>query len=237
MTERVARLREQSLTAKPTLSTERAELLTAFYKQDLGLMSVPVQRALAFKYIMEHRTIYIGDGELIVGEKGPFPKAAPTYPELCAHSLEDLEILNSRDKISFAVSEEARRVYQETIIPFWRGKSIRDLLFQEMTEEWKNAYEAGIFTEFMEQRAPGHTVLDGKIYHKGFLDFKREIQESLDNLDYFNDPEAYEKQEELKAMLISADALIRFAERHAEKARELAAQERDPQRRKELERI
>jgi len=237
MTERVARLRQQSLEARPTLSTERAELLTAFYKQDIGPVSEPVRRALAFQYLMEHRTIHIGEGELIVGEKGPFPKAAPTYPELCCHSLEDLDILNSREKISFVVTEEARRVYEEEIIPFWKGKSMRDRIFREMTDEWKAAYEAGIFTEFMEQRAPGHTVLDDKIYRKGFLDFRREIEESLARLDYLNDPEAYDKQEELKAMRICVDALIRFAERHAEKAEELARQEQDPQRRAELERI
>ncbi|MFQ6044607.1 MAG: glycyl radical protein, partial [Candidatus Poribacteria bacterium] len=143
----------------------------------------------------------------------------------------------SREKIPFAVSEQARQVYQDTIIPFWQGKSMRDLIFREMTEEWKAAYEAGVFTEFMEQRAPGHTVLDDKIYRKGFLDFKRDIQQSLKNLDYLNDPEAYDKQEELKAMLICADALIRFAERHAERVRELARQETEPRRKKELERI
>ena len=239
MTERVARLRQQSLDARPTISTERAELLTEFYRQNAGhgLMSAPMRRALAFQYLMEHKTICINEGEFIVGEKGPAPKATPTYPELCCHTLEDLDILNSREKISFAVSEPARRVYQDTIIPFWQGKSMRDLIFQEMTEEWKAAYEAGIFTEFMEQRSPGHTVLDDKIYHQGFLDFKADIQRSLDSLDYLNDPEAYSKQEQLKAMDICADALIRFAERHAEKAQELAQQETDPQRKQELERI
>ena len=237
MSERVARLRQQSLDAKPTLSTERAELMTEFYKQDLGPVSAPVRRALAFQYLMEHKTICINEGELIVGEKGPASKAAPTYPELCCHSLQDLDILNSREKISFAVSPQARQVYEETIIPFWRGKSMRDLIFREMTEEWKAAYEAGVFTEFMEQRSPGHTVLDDKIYHKGMLGFKQDIRQSLDSLDYLNDPDAYDKQEELKAMDICADALIRFAERHAGKARELAQQETDPQRKKELERI
>ncbi|MGQ9629917.1 MAG: trans-4-hydroxy-L-proline dehydratase [bacterium] len=240
MTERVARLRAQSLAARPTISTERAELITEFYRNGAGgLVSVPVQRALAFKYLVEHRTIYIGEGELIVGEKGPAPKATPTYPELCCHSLEDLDILNSREKIPFDVSPQTRRVYEETIIPFWSGRSMRDLIFREMTDEWKAAYEAGIFTEFMEQRAPGHTVLDDKIYHKGFIDFKAEIQDRLQNIDYLNDPLAYARQEELKAMLICADALIRFAERHAEKARELASREADPhpQRKKELERI
>jgi len=237
MTERVARLREQSLEARPTLSTERAELITEFYRQDLGPVSAPVRRALAFRYLMEHKTVYIGEGELIVGEKGPFPKAAPTYPELCCHSLEDLDILNSREKIPFIVTPQARQVYAEVIIPFWRGKSMRDLIFREMTDEWKAAYEAGIFTEFMEQRAPGHTVLDDKIYRKGMRDFQEDIRRALANLDYLNDPEAYDKQEELKAMLICADALIRFAERHAEKAEELAAREPDPRRRAELRRI
>jgi formate C-acetyltransferase len=239
MSERVARLRQQSLDAVPTLSTERAELLTEFYRQDLGpeAASAPVRRAMAFRYLIEHKIICINEGELIVGEKGPAPKATPTYPELCCHSLQDLDILDSREKISFTVSPQARQVYEETIIPFWRGKTMRELIFQEMTEEWKAAYEAGVFTEFMEQRSPGHTVLDDKIYHKGMLDFKQDIQQSLENLDYLDDPDAYDKQEQLKAMDICADALIRFAERHAEKARELAQQETDPQRKRELERI
>jgi len=237
MNERVTRLRQQSLDAVPVISTERAELMTQFYQQDVGLVSAPVRRAMAFRSLMENKAICINDGELIVGEKGPAPKATPTYPELCCHSLDDLDILNSREKIPFAVSPQVRQVYEEKIIPFWRGKSMRELLFQEMTDEWIAAYEAGIFTEFMEQRAPGHTVLDDKIYRKGFLDFKRDIHRSLENLDYLNDPQAYSKQEELRAMLICADALIHFAGRHAKKAKELAQQESDPQRKRELERI
>jgi pyruvate formate-lyase/glycerol dehydratase family glycyl radical enzyme len=238
MSKRVARLRKRSLEAKPSLSTERAELLTEFYRhQDMKLLSAPMLRALAFQYLMEHKTIYIDEDELIVGEKGPAPKATPTYPELCCHSVEDLDVLNSRGKISFAVTPHAREVYQKTIIPFWKGHSMRDLIFREMTEEWVTAYEAGIFTEFMEQRSPGHTVLDDKIYDKGFLDFKEKIQNSLQNLNDLNDPDAYEKREQLKAMDICADALIRFAKRHADKAQELAQQEANPHRKKRLERI
>ena len=218
-TPRVMRLRQQSLEAVPTLSTERAELMTEFYQQEHSLVSIPVQRARAFQYLMEHKTICINPGELIVGEKGPQPKATPTYPELCCHAWPTWKS-SIRGKISFEVSPQARQAYQEKIIPFWQGRSMRELLFQEMTGEWKAAYEAGIFTEFMEQRAPGHTVLDDKIYHKGMLDFQQEIQASLERLDYLNDPQAYAKQEELKAMAICAEALIRFAERHAEQARE-----------------
>jgi len=234
MTERVARLRTQSLEAVPSISTERAELMTAFHRQSGNPASAPVRRARAFHYMMEHRTICINEGELIVGEKGHTPKAAPTYPELCCHTLSDLEILDTREKIPFRVSEDARRIYADEIIPFWQGKTMRELIFQEMTDAWKDAYAAGIFTEFMEQRGPGHTTLDDKIYHRGMLDFKRDIAQQLEALDYLNDPKAYAKQEQLKAMAIAADGVIRLAERHAEKALALAERESDPERRQEL---
>jgi formate C-acetyltransferase len=237
MTDRVARLRQESLAAQPTISAERAALMTEFYQQNLGFMSEPVRRALSFKYLMEHKTVHIGPGELIVGEKGPAPKATPTYPELCCHSLQDLDILNTREKTWYTVSPEDRQVYQDKVIPFWQNKSMRDLLFREMTDEWKAAYEAGIFTEFMEQRSPGHTVLDDKIYRKGMLDLRQDIQHRLRQLDFMGDPQAYTKQQELQAMAICADSLIRFAERHADKARELAQQASDPKRKAELERI
>src|SRR4030042_1289748 len=186
MNERVAKLRKQSVEIKPYISTERAELMTDFYKSEgFARESVPVCRALSFKYLMENKTIVINDGELIVGERGPAPKATPTYPELCCHSLEDLQILNTREKTSFIVTEEVRQVYKDKIIPFWTGKTIREKLFKAMDEKWLQAFNAGVFTEFMEQRAPGHAILDAKIYRKGMLDFKRARAESRTKIDYF----------------------------------------------------
>lgn len=238
MNERIKKLRQQSLEAKPFIDLERAVLMTEFYtKNNDPSLSIPVKRALAFKYLLENKTICINEDELIVGERGSAPKATPTYPEITTHSLKDFEILNSRKKIPFSVSEEAMKVQAEKIIPFWQGKSLRDKIFSEMSPEWRAAYEAGIFTEFMEQRAPGHTVLDDKIYKKGMIDFKKDIQKSLDALDFEKDPEAYNKQEELKAMSIAADALMIYAMRHAEKARELLEKEKRVERRQELERI
>lgn len=238
MNDRIKKLREQSLGIKPHISPERARLITEFYKSDTAdRVSAPVQRALAFKHILENKAICINEGELIVGERGPAPKATPTYPEVNAHSLKDLEVLDTRKKTSFSVDEETKKLYKTEVISFWRGKSIRDRIFNEMSREWKDAFEAGIFTEFMEQRAPGHTVLDDKIYKKGFLDFKKDIEKSIESLDFLNDPEAYKKREELKAMAICADALVLYARRHAEKAKELARKEKNPARKKELERI
>jgi formate C-acetyltransferase len=236
MTERVARLRQASLDTKPWLSLERAQLITEFYRQ-AGPFSPPVLRANTLKYVLERRTIYIGAEELIVGERGPAPKGTPTYPELCCHTMEDFEILNTREKISYCVDDEARRIQREEIVPYWKGRSMRDRIFEEMTPEWKNAYEAGVFTEFMEQRAPGHTVLGDVIYRKGLLDLKEEAAAALARLDFFNDPQAYDKEQQLRAMAIAAGAVIRFAERHAEKAEEMAAAETNPLRQAELRKI
>lgn len=236
MQERVRKLRQQSIETLPRISTERAELITEFYKSD-RTASVPIRRALSFKHIMENKKICINEGELIVGERGPAPKATYTYPEICCHSQDDLEILNSREKISFAASRETKKIYAEQIQPYWQGRTMRELVFNQMGQEWKDAYTAGIFTEFMEQRAPGHTVLDNKIYAKGMLDFQKDIEKSLQNLDYLNDPEAYSKKEELEAMHICAEGIMLLALRYSQQAGELAAREDRVERKRELEKI
>ncbi len=236
MKNRIQELRKQSLEAKPYISKERAILLTEFYKShEAQCVSIPKQRALAFKYIMKHKKICINKGELIVGERGQEPKATPTYPEICIHTIKDLKILNSRKKVSFVVDKDLKEVYKDTIIPFWKGRSIRDRIFKEMCPEWISAYKAGVFTEFQEQRAPGHTVNGDKIYRKGFLDLKAEIRESLKKLDFFHDPEASQKKEELMAMDICADALILFANRYSKELKKMAKRETKQERKHELE--
>ena len=236
MTERIRKLREQSLNAENRISAERALLITEFYQSGMAdAEPVPVQRALAFKYILEHKYICVNEGELIVGERAP--KATPTYPEICIHSLQDLEILNDRPKVSFKSDETTRAAYRDIIIPYWKGKSNRDRIFQNLPQEWKEAYTAGVFTEFQEQRAPGHTALGIKMFRTGLLDLKEEIAESLAKTDLVNDPEGVDKRDELRAMDIVCDAMIRYAERYAERLEELAAEEKDPVRKKELEKM
>jgi trans-4-hydroxy-L-proline dehydratase len=237
MTGRTSKLRQESLAAEPALSAERALLLTEFYRENEGRWSIPVLRAKSFHYLCEKKSIHLGEGELIVGERGPAPKLIPTYPELTCHSLEDLVILDSRPKTSYRVDEACLKAYADHVIPYWQGRSLRDKIFEALPEEWHQAYRLGIFTEFMEQRAPGHTVLDDKIYRKGMLDFKKDIARSLADLDLENDPKAFEKREELKAMDISCDAVILFAERHAKLAESTAAATSDPVRRRELMKI
>jgi pyruvate formate-lyase/glycerol dehydratase family glycyl radical enzyme len=238
MNERVRKLREQSLNAVESLTAERAVLMTQFYKSDESReLSAPVRRAKAFEYLLRNKKICINDGELIVGERGPAPKQTPTYPEMSLHSIRDLEILNSREKVFFKVDEDVKKVYENEIIPFWKGKSNLDKIMGLMTPEWIKAYKAGVFTEFQEQRAPGHTVLGYKMFETGFIQLKDEIRDSLSLLDFYNDHLAFEKQEELKAMDIACDAIIMYAGRNADKLEKMAAIEKDEIRRKELEKM
>jgi pyruvate formate-lyase/glycerol dehydratase family glycyl radical enzyme len=237
MNERIQKLRKLSVEAEPSLSIERALQETAFYKENFGKMSIPVLRAANFLDHCQKKAIYIGEGELIVGERGPKPKCVPTFPELTCHSVEDLNVLNTRELQRYTISQEDIVTYQREVIPYWAGKTQRERIFSHVPQEWRLAYEAGMFTEFMEQRAPGHTALDGKIYTKGMLDYKREIVAHLASLDYLNDPEATDKSEEWKAMEISCDAVILFAERHAMLAEEMAASETNATRKAELLKI
>ncbi len=237
MNDRIQKLRKLSYETEPSISIERAIHQTEFYKENYGKYPVPVLRALQFLDHCKRKTIYIGEDELIVGERGPRPKAVPTFPELTCHSVEDLKILNSREMQRYKVDDNDIRIYEEEIIPFWRGKTQRERIFNHVPEEWKLAYEAGLFTEFMEQRAPGHTALDGKIYKKGMKDFKNEIADHISRLDYLNDPDATDKADELKAMDIACDAAIIFARRHADYAEELAGKTNDQKRKAELLKI
>jgi len=234
-TARIQHLRNQSLNFVEKISVERAQLITEFYKseQSKGL-SIPVQRAKAFEYILENKSICINEKELIVGERGPQPKATPTYPEINLHTLDDLNILDSREKVFFKVSNEVKQIYVNEIIPFWKGKTNRDRIMTNMSDDWHKAYNAGVFTEFQEQRAPGHTVLGYKMFKYGFRAIIKEIEVSLSKLDFINDNKAYAKQQELKAMMITAKAIILYAQRHSNKLAELAVLEKDVHRQNEL---
>lgn len=234
MNERIKKLRRQSEETVPHIFMERALLMTEAYEKYEGEVSIPELRALSMKEIFERKTITIEEGELIVGDKGAGPQSTPTFPELCCHTLQDMDVMNDRELICFKVSEEDRRKQEEVIIPFWEKRSIRHKILNHMSPQWRDCYEAGIFTEFMEQRGPGHTVGSEKIYAKGFLDYQKDIQDAMEKLDYLNDPEALEKRDELSAMSIMCDAIMILGKRYERLALEMAEKEADPKRKEEL---
>ncbi|MEM1817096.1 MAG: glycyl radical protein [Desulfurococcaceae archaeon] len=235
---RVLRLLEEYRKATVKVSVERAKLITEFYEKcerepECRNKPIPVKRALAFKYLLERVSTPVEWGQLIVGIRGSWVKEVPTYPEICCHTLKDLEILNSRERMPYRVDPEVFKIYEEKVIPFWKNKTVREKLFKSMSKEWLDAYEAGIFTEFMEQRAPGHTCGGERIFRTGLLDVKEEIKKVRETLDP-EDPEYENKLAELEAMEIVADAMLVYAKRYADKLRRMAEEEGDPARKEEL---
>jgi len=233
-TNRTKKLREESINLQPRMSMERAELETKFYVENSIRYEMPVLRAMNFKNYCENRILYLGENELIVGEKSIAPQVSPTYPELCCHTMNDLDILDERENINFRVSEEDKIKHRDYIMPYWKGKSTRDKILNNMTEEWKNCYEAAVFTEFMEQRAPGHTVADDKFYKKGFEDFKLDLEKEIENLSALDDTRYYEKKTQLEAMMISCDAIMVLGDRYAALAKKEALLETDAVRKADL---
>ncbi len=232
--ERIAKLREESVNSKVKISPERVKIITDFYKSGAAKgKSIPVQRAMAFKYLMERASLPVEEGQLIVGIRGTGPQKVPTYPEICTHSIEDLKILSSRENMPYLVDDETFKLYEEEIIPEWQGNTMRDLIFGSVSDEWIKAYEAGIWTEFMEQRAPGHTAGGERIFKTGLLDIREEIKKKIEEAKP-SDPSYYDKIEELKAMDIAAEAMLIYARRYQEKLEKMAEEEQNPERKKEL---
>ena len=234
MNERIQKLRDISVNTPVHIDLERAKIETDFYRENDGKYSIPVMRAMVLKEYFSKKMLYFGDGELIVGEKGKDPQASPTFPELCCHSEEDMIVMSDRKLVSFHTTVEDRELQKKEIIPFWEGRTIREKILASMKPEWHECYEAGVFTEFMEQRGPGHTCGGEQVFTTGYMDYKAKIKETMDKLDWMNDPEAYDKNEELKAMDICCDAVIILGERYHKLALEKAEAETDPVRKAEI---
>ncbi len=237
MNARIKALRKVSMETQPHIDLERARIETEVYKEWEDKVSLPVLRALVLKEYFSRKTLYLGEGELIVGEKGRDPQSSPTFPELTCHTIEDMHIMNDRKVVNYSVTEQDLADQEEIIIPYWQGKSMRDKILSSMTEEWKDCYAAGMFTEFMEQRGPGHTCGGKNVFIKGYADYKEEIREAIEALDFLNDTEAVAKKDELEAMLIDCDAVMILGERYRELLEKEASICSDQVRRAELEQM
>ena len=111
MNERIQKLREVSVTTPVHIDLERAKIETDFYKENDGKYSIPVMRAMVLKEYFSRKTLYLGEGELIIGEKGRDPQASPTFPELCCHSVEDMTVMSERELGTFTLSSR-RKVHE-----------------------------------------------------------------------------------------------------------------------------
>lgn len=239
ITARVEKMREEVVNAKPILCSERALLITESYKETES-EPVPIRRALSLKKILDNMTQIIWDGELIVGSHGSNGRrSSPVFPEFAVEWLEEEidENLEIRSQDQFTVPQEVKDELK-SIFPYWRGKTIYDKYRAMLPEDTKIARDSGIFTRgLFENAGYGHNAYDiPKILTVGLKGIKDEIEENLTDLDLTTN-EGIERKLFYEAALISCDAVIDYCKRYSKTALDMAKEEKDPVRKKELEKI
>ena len=220
----------------PEIESSRGILVTESYKATEGLPIIK-RRSAAFRHILENIPIVIRDGELVVGSATVAPRGTQVFPEYSYEwLLAELDTVEKRAADPFYISEKTKAELRE-IYPWWHGKTCSDLAKANMAPE---AYEAftvhSVFTPGNYfYNGIGHVCVDyPKVLKMGYRGIIAETEKALSALDV-SDPEYVSRSNFLTAVIESCEAVIGYARRYAALARELAAKETDPTRRRELE--
>ena len=242
MTERIRSMRERVLTARPSLSPERLLLVTEAYREFAG-EAAPVFRARVFAYILDHMKVVIRDGELLVGCANEKIRSASIFPEYTGQWLlkknEEgvlgLDRLPVRPNDPLDVAPEDRDVIYETM-KWWMGKSTEEASEAFLTPEVQEARKSGILSIGGRAIASGKTVPDyALVFKRGLKGYIGLCKEKIaKQVEAGVDIDVQPKLDFWNACIISAEGMIRYANRYAELAAQMAQEEKNPERKKEL---
>lgn len=231
---RIQRLIDHLYAKMPEIEADRAVLITESYKSTEG-QPIILRRAKAFAHILENLPITIRPEELIVGSNSKAPRGCQVFPEYSYEWLEnEFDTVATRAADPFYISEETKQKLRE-VYPYWKGKTTSELATAYMSPEALVAIEHNIFTvgNYF-YNGIGHFTVDyGKVLEKGYKGIIAEAQAALDNLD-IADADYASRYAFLNAVIISCEAVIGYADRYAELAKQTAASEQDAKRREEL---
>ena len=236
-TDRVKKLNIQQRSARPTISLERARAYTETYKYTEPLAPI-TRRAMATVKALDTTPPFILEGELVVGSEGSALKAYPLHPELESNWIMMEGGLTGLDYCCSCSPEQAKE-FEEEISPYWQDKTIIAKLLSTVPGYLiERCYGAG-FVEgiFMAGILGTHGNPDWEyIMANGLNGIKKTAQEKLDAWDIMN-VEDLGKNHFYQAVIMEMEAIERFARKYGEHACKLAAQEKDPKRKAELEQI
>jgi pyruvate formate-lyase/glycerol dehydratase family glycyl radical enzyme len=227
-------LKDRLLSVTPEICFERAELITASYKETEG-MPVIMRRAKALAKILDEMSICVHPDELIVGNHTPKQRSSPIFPEFSFAWIEaEFDRLAKRTGDVFLISEECKERLK-TVFRYWHGRTSQEYAANLMTADAKSAQANGVFTVgnyfFL---GVGHICVDyGMVLQKGFLGIKDDVLKAKGKL-VLTDPSDLAKAQFLQAVEMVCDAAVRFAERFAQEAEKQANAEHDSQRKQEL---
>jgi formate C-acetyltransferase len=235
---RVTKLREDFLSAMPSVCGERSHLYTEYWKRSEG-EPIAIRRAKAFEYILKNKKLFLHDGEMIVGSQTKYRRGGSLYPEFCTDWIEEeLEMLSSRETSKFELAREDRDMILEDL-HFWKGRTVKDHLLPLWKEQWGSLVEDGVATRmsfvFNSPAPHGRQVINfPKVLNKGLSGIIEEAQGELSGHLVLSN-EGLHKRYFWEAVIIACNAVITFAKRYAELLEEKAANEDNPARKQELE--
>ena len=230
---RVQQVRQDLLDSTPAICPERALLITESYKLSKGEPFV-LRKAKALHNILSKMSIYIEDGQLIVGNQASGQRAAPIFPEYSINwVIDELDQFDKRSGDVFAITEDTKNKLRG-IQSFWAGNTHQDDVTAGMTEVNKQAVKQNVIHRGgISMSGDGHIIPHHeKILAKGFRGIQRDAQAALKKVGL-----TQEQTDFYNAVIIAMEAAITFARRFSALASEMAAKEADPKRKSELETI
>lgn len=233
MSDRVAKLKQMQNDVKPSLSAERAKLATEAI--EAYAFEPPVlQKAYMLSHILRNMTVFIQDGELVVGNQADKPRSAPVFPEFTSEWIVDeIDDFATRKSDPLTLTAEDRATLLE-VLPRWKGKSFDKIVERELPEDVKHAEESGVMTVGNRDCSTGHVLPDYfNLLPRGLNYYKAQCQKKIDETVI----DSQEKQNQIdfwNAVIISIDAAGAFAKRYSDLALELSKTEKDEKRKAEL---
>lgn len=216
---------------------ERARLITESFKATDG-QPIAIRRAKALEHILGNMTIYIREGELIVGNFASDPFSLPFYPDLGAQWID----MNLNDGLRDLLDDSQKRECKE-ILRYWQGKSIVDRIADALPEDLISyfTYDGEFYSWATRKGRADETPNLSEVFSTGINGVTNKVKDRLkwmeSNINELNPKDYVEQKQSLQAMLIALKASIRFGKRYADKARELARLGKDEGRKEELNKI
>ena len=236
LSERIKSLRAMTVEAEPELCSERATIITRAYQENEDKL-INIKRALGLAKVLDEMSIYILDGELIVGNHSSKLKAAPVFPEFATDYIEkELPQIPKRDGDRFTVSDSTRQAL-EAIFPYWRGRTVKDRVLSMLTDELikgGQGYVSAFDNEWTLENGDGHIAVDyPKLLKIGLSGIIEQVRAKMSELD-LAEPESFSPYYFYQSLLIVYEAALRFANRFADLAKEMSAAAGEPSLKEEL---
>ena len=221
VSDRIKILRERTMSEERFLSIEQARIITRVYRENEGI-PVCIKRAESLARALREMTIKIDPCELIVGNRTPGIRSGVVFPEAGISWLADeIETLPERTQDSFKVNPDDVMIFRKEIEPFWRGKTLEDLIYYEMGNQIRAI--AKVVKINQKDHAQGHICPDvSKWLGSGPAGLLEEAGRYLESAE----PAA---RDFYKSVVISLEASCDFILRYSKLAEEMSLNETDPE--------